>query len=441
MRYKNIAPIITFLLSIIFCDVRAQQLNTVKLDSFFNAVSSNSQVMGSVMIARGGKSVYGKIIGYSRVDGDKKVPATLQTQYRIGSISKTFTAVMIFQLIEEGKVSLDTKLSRFFPQMPNAAQITIAHLLSHSSGLSDYVNENREWVTAPHSKTELLDTIAKVEPHFEPGAKQQYSNGGYLLLGYIIERLTGKTYQTALKQRVTDKIGLKNTVAATINNSQAFEARPYQFTGSWAPVKDIYFPNIIGVGDILSTPQDLSVFINSLVTGKLVSAQSYEQMKNFQGKNLFGMGLLRFPFYEKTLLGHNGGTYGSYSAMYIVPEDGVTFVITTNRMNYALNDVLLVLLKAYYNRPYQLPLQLKDGELDELLGNYVSAEMPLRISIKKSGSVLIAQASGQPAFSLEVINRNDFKREQYDVVLKFDRAKHEMVLVQGGKNYRYTMIR
>ncbi len=95
MKYRNIAPIIIFLLGIVFCDARAQQLSTVKLDSFFNVVSSNSQVMGSIMIAKDGKSIYEKIIGYSRVNGDKKVPATLQTQYRIGSISKTFTAVMM----------------------------------------------------------------------------------------------------------------------------------------------------------------------------------------------------------------------------------------------------------------------------------------------------------------------------------------------------------
>jgi D-alanyl-D-alanine carboxypeptidase len=441
MNSKYIAPIVAFLLSIIFYDTPAQQLNTAKLDSFFNAVSSNNQVMGSVMIAKDGKSIYQKVIGYSQIEGDKKVPATLQTRYRIGSISKSFTAVIIFQLIEEKKISLDTQISRFFPEIPNADRITIAHLLTHTSGLSDRVNENPEWITKPHTKAELLDKIAKIKPHFEPGEKQQYSNGGFLLLGYIIEKVTGKNYQAALKERIIDKIGLKSTIAATVNNSQLLEARPYSFSGSWVPVEDIYFPNIVGVGDILSTPQDLSIFINSLAKGKLVSAQSYSYMKTFNGNNPFGMGLLRSHFYEKMLLGHNGGTYGSYSVMEIVPEDGVTFTITTNGMNYALNDVLLVLLKAYYNRPYQIPLQLKDGDMDELLGNYQSDEMPLKISITKSGSALIAQASGQPAFTLDVVDRDNFTREQYDVLLKFDRAKHEMILVQGGKNYRYVMVR
>ncbi|KQR67350.1 serine hydrolase [Pedobacter sp. Leaf176] len=441
MNYKRIVSLVAVISSVIFDYAQAQQLNTVKLDSFFNAVSSNNQVMGSVMIAKDGKSIYRKVIGYSQVDGDKKVASTLQTQYRIGSITKSFTAAMIFQLIEEKKIALESKLSMFFPQMPNADKITIAHLLSHSSGLSDHVNENREWIIAPHTKAELLNKIAQVKPHFEPGAKQQYSNGGFLLLGYIIEMVSGKTYQAALKQRIIDKIGLKSTIAATTNSSQTLEARPYSFNGTWVPVEDIYFPNVVGVGDILSTPQDLSLFINSLVAGKLVSMQSYNLMKTFTGNNFFGMGLLRSPFYKKVLLGHNGASYGSYSAMYIVPEDGTTFIITTNGMNYALNDVLLALLKAYYKYPYQIPIQLKSSDLDELLGNYQSEDHALKIQITKSGNALIAQASGQPAFSLDVVNRNDFKREKYDVLLKFDRIKHEMILVQGGKNFIYEMVK
>ena len=441
MNYQRISLIIGFLLTLIAHYSEAQNLNKAKLDSFFKAVSANNQVMGSVLIAKGGKPIYQKVVGYSQIAADKPVAATLQTQYRIGSISKTFTAVMIFQLIEEKKISLDSKLSMFFAEMPNADRITIAQLLSHTSGLSDHVNENREWIKAPHTKAELLDKIASVKPHFEPGTKQQYSNGGFLLLGYIIEKVTGKSYQAALQKRIIDKIGLKSTISSTKNSSQPLEASPYVFNVSWIPVEDIYFPNTIGVGDILSTPQDLSIFIDALVHGKLVSTQSYHLMKTFTGKNTMGMGLLSAPFYKKILLGHNGGTYGSYSAMYVNPDDDVSFIITTNGMNYPLNNVLITLLQAYYGHPYQIPLQLKENDLDELLGNYQSEEMPLKILITKSGTTLVAQASGQPAFSLDAVTRNDFKQDQFDVLLKFDRIKHEMTLVQGGKNYRYVMIR
>ena len=439
MKNRLVALLLTILVGTLFSDAKAQQLNTAKLDSFFNAVSANDQVMGSFIISKNGKTIYHKVIGYSQIEGDKKIPATQETQYRIGSITKTFTAVMIFQLIDEKKLSLDTKLSKFFPQMPNADRITIANLLNHTSGLSDHVNENRDWVTDPHTRTELLDTIAKVKPHFEPGANQQYSNGGYLLLGYIIEKITGKSYPDALKQRIVNKLGLKSVISGTINNSQKLEARPYSFNGKWVPVKDIYFPNTVAVGDILSTPQDLVQFINALTSGKLVSEESYNKMKTFDRSGQFGMGLLKAPFYDKVLIGHNGGTYGSYSCMYTIPEEGMTVAFVTNGMNYKMNDVLLAMLKIYYNKPYEIPVQLKTDELDGLLGNYKSEEMPLKISITKSGSVLMAQATGQSAFPLETVSKNEFRQEQFDVLLKFDREKREMSLLQGGRSYRYTI--
>lgn len=395
--------------------------------------------MGSFILAKNGAPIYHKTIGYSQIDGDKKTPATANTQYRIGSITKIFTSVMIFQLIEEKKLTLDTKLFNYFPEMPNADRITIANLLNHSSGLSDHVNENREWVTDPHTKAELLDKIAKVKPHFEPGAKQQYSNGGYLLLGYIIEKITGQTYEVALKKRITHKIGTKSIIAGTINNSQKLEARPYSFTGSWTPNKDLYFPNIRGVGDILSTPQDLIVFLHALMSGKLVNMDSYNKMKNFNGSEMNGMGLMQGHFYARQLIGHNGGTLGSYSSVYANPADGMSFAITTNGMNFNMNDIALAMIKAYYNLPYQIPVHLKTEELDELLGNYTSLDHPLKLSITKSGSVLMAQATGQPIFSLDAVSRNEFKHEQYDVLLKFDRQKYEITLVQGGKDFHYVL--
>ncbi|TKC06917.1 serine hydrolase domain-containing protein [Pedobacter frigoris] len=448
---KNInAFLIALLLSTLFfsSNTQAQQINTAKLDSFFNVLVNNNRVMGSFVIAKDGKIIYHKTTGYSQVEEDKKIPATAETQYRIGSITKTFTATMIFQLIDEKKLSLDIKLSKFFPEMPNADRITIANLLNHSSGLADHVNENGEWITNPHTKAELLDKIAKVKPHFEPGAKIRYSNGGYLLLGYIIEKVTGKTYAAALKQRITNKIGTKSIIAGTINNSQKLEARPYKFTGQWTAVKDIYFPNVVAVGDILSTPQDLIVFINALTSGKLVSAESFKKMKSFEGSekdfNPTGMGLFRIPFYEKTFIGHNGGTYGSISNMYANTDDGMSLAFTTNGMtNFSMNDITLAMLNAYYDKPYKIPVfktvDLKTEDLNALLGNYTSKDLPLKISITKSGSTLMAQATGQTPFPLDAVSKDEFKQEQYDVLLKFDREKHEMTLIQGGKNFHYVI--
>jgi D-alanyl-D-alanine carboxypeptidase len=436
MNNKIIFYFALFFILSIYCKKSQAQINVGRLDSFFNAVSANNQVMGSVTIAKNGKILYNRVMGYSNLEKTKPELSNFNTLYRIGSITKTFTAVIIFQLIEEKKLTLGTKLSKFFPAIPNADQITIEHLLRHTSGIPDHVNENLDWIKQPHTRAELLEKIALVKPHFEPGTKQQYSNGGFLLLGYIIQEITGKTYQAAVDQRIVKKINLKHTISGSVNNINTQEARPYIFDGIWSPVTDIYFPNIIAVGDILSTPTDLVILINALLSGKLISKDSYQQMTSF-GKDMFGMGLEKAFYYKKVLVGHNGGTFGNYSACYAVPEDGVSFAVTTNGMNYNLNNIVLAILKIYYNDVLEIPFQAKTEDLDELVGQYSSDTMPLKITISKSGSVLVAQASGQPRFSLDALNRDSFRREQYDVLLKFNRAKQEMILVQGGKSYNY----
>ncbi|EDM35912.1 Serine-type D-Ala-D-Ala carboxypeptidase, partial [Pedobacter sp. BAL39] len=332
---------------------------------------------------------------------------------------------------------------KFFPEMPNAAQITIAQLLNHTSGLADYVNENLEWIVSPHTKVELLEKISKASPHFEPGAKQVYSNGNYLILRYILEKITGKTYPVALKSRILDKIGLKNTIAGTVNSSQPLEARSYKQMTGWNPVTDIYFPDVVGVGDILSTPQDLLTFIQALMSGKMTSAESLSKMKSFEGPQTLAMGLLRMPFYSKTVIGHNGGTFGTYSGMYAVPEDGLSFTLCINGLNYNMNDILIAMLSSYYNQPYKIPVvtvvDLKPEDLDDLLGNYTSKDLPLKIAVTKSAAVLVVQATGQPSFPLDAVTKDEFKNEGLGAVLKFDREKHEMTLIQHGKNFHYVI--
>ena len=189
--------------------ISAQEINTAKLDSFFNALNSNNKGMGSFAISQGNKIVYQKSLGYSLIDTVNKVAATPNTLYRIGSITKTFTATLIFQLIDEKKLTLNTKLAKYFPQIPHAGQITVANLLSHKSGLADYVNDAKDqsWITNPHTKAEILDTITKGKIHFEPGTDQLYCNSGYWLLGNIIEKITGKPYGKVLTERIIKKTG------------------------------------------------------------------------------------------------------------------------------------------------------------------------------------------------------------------------------------------
>src|SRR4028119_236080 len=195
---------------------QTQTLDKAKLDRFFDRLAEKNQAMGSLTVAKDGKILYSRAIGYSQINGSQRKPAITATRYRTGSLTKTFTAVMILQFVEEGKLKLSDTLDKFFPQIPNAGKITIAHMLTHRSGI-DFGKEPdfRSWSRNPRTKDEILAFIARGKPDFEPGEKRSYSNAAYVLLGYVVEKLAGKPYQDALKKRITGKLGLKDTYAGT----------------------------------------------------------------------------------------------------------------------------------------------------------------------------------------------------------------------------------
>jgi len=175
----------------------AQTLDKAKLDQFFDRLAEKNKAMGSLTIAKDSNVLYTRAIGYSQINGSEKKPLTAANRFRIGSITKMFTAAMIFQLVEEGKLKLTDALDKFFQQVPNANKITIAHILAHRSGIHDSIldrNLRPSSNTNAVTKDELLTIISKGAPDFEPDAKHRYSNSGYFLLGLIIEKLTGKPY-------------------------------------------------------------------------------------------------------------------------------------------------------------------------------------------------------------------------------------------------------
>lgn len=185
---------LTALLGAATLTAHAQNLNTAKLDSLLTSLAANNKLMGSLAVSRNGQVVYNHAFGYAQLA--PKTPATPATRYRMSSISKMFTAVMLFQLMEEKKLTLTTPLSTFFPQLPNAKTITIEQMLSHRSGLHSITAEAAYlgYMTQPKTQAELLAIMTKLKPDFQPGAKFDYSNSNYIVLGYIVEKLGKQPY-------------------------------------------------------------------------------------------------------------------------------------------------------------------------------------------------------------------------------------------------------
>ncbi len=247
---KNKIFIATILIILLFGKAYSQNLNTSKLDSLFNVLAEKSKAIGSLAISNNGKILYRKTIGYSFISDKEKTPATTNTKYRIGSISKMFTATMIFQLIQEGKIKLTTTLETFFPNLPNAKKITISNLLNHRSGLHNFTQDTgyNTWMIQPKSHDEMLAAISKHKVDFEPNEKFSYSNSNYVVLGYIIEKISKLSYAKNLAQRITSKIGLSNTFVGSKTNIKNNESLSYLFINNWKqePETDMSIPGGAG---------------------------------------------------------------------------------------------------------------------------------------------------------------------------------------------------
>jgi CubicO group peptidase (beta-lactamase class C family) len=423
----------------------AQTLDKAKLDQFFDRLAEKNKAMGSLTIAKDGKVLYTRAIGYSQINGTEKKPLTAANRFRIASITKMFTAAMILQLVEEGKLKLTDTLDKFFPQIPNAKKITIVQILSHRSGIPNVrrdQNSQGNVNTTPITKDEMLALIAKATPDFEPDSKQSYSNSGYFLLGLIIEKLTGKPYEEALKERITSKIGLKDTYTATGNiDVNKNESLTYMnLGGDWKQVPETHPSILFGGGAIVSTPNDLAKFIQALFDGKIVSKENLDQMKTIRDGDGLGLGMEPFTFAGKTFYGHAGGgdNYGAWLSY--EPEEKLAVAYTTNAKVYPVENIVRGVVDIYYNKPFTIPalesLAISPEVLDKYVGVYSSPEAPVKWTITRDGGTLFFQPPGaQSAVPLEATAQDKFQI-QGAAVFEFDAAKSQMIIKRRGGQER-----
>lgn len=420
----------------------SQSLNKSKLGSLLNILAEKNKAMGSLTISKSGSVLYSRAIGYSFISDKEKISATEKTKYRIGSISKMFTATMIFQLIEEGKLNLSTTVDKIFPKLPNADKITISNLLNHRSGLHNFTDDPdyTTWMTQPKTQDEMLTIISKNKVDFQPNEKASYSNSNYVVLGYIIEKISNQPYSKNLNERITSKIGLSNTYFGSKTNSNNNESFSYQFASTWKQKSETDMSIPGGAGSLVSTPTDLTKFIEALFSLKLISKNSLIQMKTITDG--YGMGMFQIPFYTRKAYGHNGGIDGFASSLAYFPEDSLTVAYCTNGQVYPLNDILIGVLSICFNKEYSIPtfntISLKTEDLDKYLGVYSSKQIPLKITITKDKTMLIAQATGQSSFPLEATEKDKFKFDQAGVKMEFNTDKNELTMKQGGGNYLFT---
>ena len=414
---------------------RAQTPDTAKLDQLLDRLAEKNKGIGRLTLAKDGRVVYDHSFGGDKTDVNGKRLLTPDAKYRIASITKTFTAVMVFQLVEEGKLRLTDTLDKFFPQVPNAARITIAQILAHRSGIANLVPDG-SWGLQPRTKDEMVARIAEGQPEFEPDARFGYSNSGYHLLGYIIEKAGGKPYQEALTDRITSRIGLPDTYLGTGNTNPARnEAVSYRYIGGWQESREVDSSVTAGAGAILSTTTDMAKFIHALFEGKLVSQNSFKQMTTMRDGE--GMGLVTFSFAGRTLYGNTGGSGSSGAWMAYFPEEKLALAYTTNGKIYPVTNIVSGIFDIYWNRPFQIPtfdtFDVRPEILQRYAGAYSIPGAPAKAMVTTDGTTLYFQPPGeQKAVPLEATAEDTFKIEPF-VVFEFDAAKGQMTITRAGQ--------
>ena len=424
------------------CTACSQQTIEQKLDAYFDALDGH--FMGSVVVRQDGKTVYQRSMGWA--DVENQIPATAETQYRIGSISKTFTAVLVMKAAAEGRLSLNDPVAKYFPdaQIPNADQITIDQLLQHRSGLVDIVSdrpyEYLTYYTTPQTRRQILERVAAAGTNFQPGSEYRYCNTGYNLLGYILEDVWGKSYAEIVNEQIVSLLDLQHTRFSEAVDPQRGDARSYTLLDNWQVQPETDASVAIGAGALASTPADIARFGEALV-GDVFGNDIYEQMK--QVKDAYGRGLVQFTYGDQIGYGH-AGLIDGFSSKFVV-FDNVTIAYCSNGADYDANLIVPTVLDALNGKEIEIPgfdryIELTPEQLASYTGVYKCDALSMEVTVNVAGSRLSVQAAGQPSFPLDAVSADQFENVTMGVVITVAADRKTIILKQMGQELEFVRV-
>lgn len=415
---------------------------TAKLDHVADAYQKNRKFIGSVLVAKGGSTLLEK--GYGMADIELDVPNTPATKFRLGSITKQFTATAILQLQEQGKLSVSDSACKYFDNCPETwKKITIHQLLSHTSGIPSYTEDKEfpkpRFMRVPLTPSEIL-LLSKDKPlEFEPGTKWKYDNTGYIFLGVIIEKVSGEKYADYLKKHIYGPLDMQDSGyddTAAILKNRASGYRPAADGFANADYLDMSLP--YAAGSLYSTVRDLYRWDRSLYGDKVIGKASRDQMFT-PVKNDYGYGWMLAPMYKHKQIGHGGGINGFSSYIARFPEDdGVVIVLSNNAAGNAAG-VARALAATLFGESVQLPgeqkaISLDSKILDRYAGSYQAG--PMLVTVTEEGGHLMIQPKGQPKLEAFPSSETQFFLKVVDAVFTFvpgdDGRAKELHLEQGG---------
>jgi D-alanyl-D-alanine carboxypeptidase len=411
----------------------------------------------SVGVARNGQVIIAKAYGLADVELD--VPANKDTMFRIGSITKQFTAAAIMRFVEQGKISLDDDITKYLPEPGFPMQgntVTVRQLLNHTSGIPSYTDQNDWFKLIPQELThdEMLALVKDKPFDFKPGQKHKYNNTGYYMLGMIIEKISGRTYAEHMQDEFFKPLGLERTTYGFNIPIIKNRAKGYGATnGTIENAPHLGMSQPFAAGSLLSTGEDLVKWSMALTSGKVVTPESYSLMttpcilpaaEGQQGENThYGFGLEIGEWEGRPCIRHGGGIHGFNSSYMYLPGDDVHIAVICNSptgSSRILNDIAqeVVGIEKVVAKDVPIPAQM----MKRITGDYTLMKMDVKIW--DEGGKAMVQPQKQDAFQIlwqgpDTSGGNEFRASfDHQVKLLFANDAQSFTLFQGGRQIQVT---
>ena len=410
------------------------KVQTKRMDAIIQSYVDDKQFMGSVLVAQKGRVLLNKGYGFANLEW--QIPNSAITKFRLGSLTKQFTAAAILLLEEQGKLKTTELLKKYMTDAPSAwNEITIFHLLNHTSGIPNYTKfpDFTAFTTSTKTPEQQIAYFRDQPLKFKPGSDFEYNNSAYVLLGYLIEKLSGQSYQDFIVKKIFKPLEMNDSGYDSHSEILLQRASGYEITPNGLRNTDFLDMSIpYAAGSLYSTTQDLLRWQEKLFGGKVISSQSLNKMIQ-PFKNTYGFGVSIQSLDGHEAITHGGGINGFNTFMIYFPEDKLTIIILANliALGFVPQSIGLNIAKLVYKKSVIPPSERKEillspEKLTQFIGSYTITPVNIYYTTQTSTFVislendhLAAQVENQSKVTLIPESETKFFSKIPDVQIEF----------------------
>lgn len=427
----------------------AQAEDLKSLETLVDKAVARDHFSGAVLVAKGDQVLLDK--GYGSANLEWNIPNAPSTKFRLGSVTKQFTAASVLLLQERGKLSITDPVSKYLSGLPAAwSKVTIFQLLNHTSGITNFTSVKEYQSIEPFTKKplEVVALVRDLPLEFEPGSRFNYSNTGYVLLGALIEKVSGESYDAFLRKNIFDPLGMKDSGydwnATVLPNRAAGYARGRKGMTN-AGFINMSVPQ--GAGALYSTTGDLLRWQRALYEGKLLAPASLEAMTTAYHSG-YGFGLAIQQKDGAKEVGHGGGIEGFATEVHYRMPDKISVIVLSNVEGSELESLTAGLTAAARGATYVMPTERKDivlsaEQMAAIAGTYTMPD-GRRLWLRTSNGGMTTQLQGQASLPIYAESADKLFLRKVDAQLELHRdaaGKVDAVtLMQGGRNMRMPRV-